>query len=269
MRALWRAQAAHWARTGPVPDDGPDGRWPMTVAALYLAAAFVGGLVAVLLRLPALVGFLVAGFALGAAGAPDLPYLSTIADLGVVLLLFAIGLKLDPRFLLRREVWLTTTVHLLVSVAIGVGFLGLLAVLGAALVAERVVRRAGADRVRAVVLLHRLRRQDARGPLGRAEPVRADRGRRAHRAGRRRRGVHEPGRRLHAEPLGVRAGAARARRLGAAPGLEPDRARRAAGAVRRDGRPGPGLRAVRGGRHLRRGRSPGGRRPAGAPPAGR
>ncbi len=111
----------------------------MTVAALYLAVAFVGGLAAVLLRLPPLVGFLVAGFALGAVGAPELPYLPTVADLGVVLLLFAIGLKLDPRFLLRREVWLTTTVHLVFSVAIGVGFLGLLAVLGAALVAQESV----------------------------------------------------------------------------------------------------------------------------------
>lgn len=108
----------------------------MGVAALYLAAAVVGGLGATLLRLPPLVGFLAAGFALGAGHAPQLPYLSTIADLGVVLLLFAIGLKLDARFLLRREVWLTTVVHLVVSMAVAVGFLGLLAVLGATLVAD-------------------------------------------------------------------------------------------------------------------------------------
>ncbi|MCV2394890.1 cation:proton antiporter [Actinotalea sp. M2MS4P-6] len=108
----------------------------MAVAALYLAAAVVGGLLAVLLRLPPLVGFLAAGFALGAAGTPELPYLPMIAELGVVLLLFAIGLKLDPRFLLRREVWFTTVAHLGISVGIGVGFLGLLAVLGATLVAE-------------------------------------------------------------------------------------------------------------------------------------
>lgn len=105
----------------------------MEQAALYLAAATVGGLLAVLLRLPPLVGFLAAGFALGAAGAPELSYLSTFADLGVVLLLFAIGLKLDPRFLLRREVWLTTVAHLVISMGVAVGFLGLLAVLGSAL----------------------------------------------------------------------------------------------------------------------------------------
>lgn len=107
----------------------------MAAAALYLAAALAGGLVAVLLRLPPLVGFLAAGFALGAAGAPELPYLEPVAELGVVLLLFAIGLKLDARTLLRREIWLTTAVHMVVSVAIAVGFLGLLAVAGLGLVA--------------------------------------------------------------------------------------------------------------------------------------
>lgn len=102
----------------------------MAAAALYLGAALLGGLVAVLLRLPPLVGFLAAGFALGAGGAPELPYLEPVADLGVVLLLFAIGLKLDVRTLLRREIWLTTAVHLLVAVGVAVGFLGLLAAIG-------------------------------------------------------------------------------------------------------------------------------------------
>ncbi|MCG2803417.1 MAG: cation:proton antiporter, partial [Cellulomonas sp.] len=109
---------------------------PMAIAALYLLAALVGGLLAVLLRLPPLVGFLAAGFALGAGGAPTLPYLQPVADLGVVLLLFAIGLKLDVRTLLRREVWLTTMVHLALSVAIALGFLGLLVVIGFGFVAD-------------------------------------------------------------------------------------------------------------------------------------
>jgi predicted Kef-type K+ transport protein len=98
--------------------------------ALYLGAALAGGLLAVLLRLPPLVGFLAAGFALGAAGAPHLPYLEPIANLGVVLLLFAIGLKLDVRSLVRPEIWLTTVAHMVLSVAIALGFLGLLVVVG-------------------------------------------------------------------------------------------------------------------------------------------
>jgi len=108
----------------------------MAAAALYLGAALLGGLVAVLLRLPPLVGFLAAGFALGAGGAPYLPYLEPIAELGVVLLLFAIGLKLDVRTLLRREIWLTSIVHMAVSVAVALGFLGLLAVIGFGFIRE-------------------------------------------------------------------------------------------------------------------------------------
>ncbi|WP_149202777.1 cation:proton antiporter family protein [Actinotalea subterranea] len=108
----------------------------MAAVALYLGAALLGGLLAVLLRLPPLVGFLVAGFALGAGGASPPPYLEPVAELGVVLLLFAIGLKLDVRTLLRREVWLTTVVHMAVSVAVALGFLGVLAVVGFGYVAD-------------------------------------------------------------------------------------------------------------------------------------
>jgi predicted Kef-type K+ transport protein len=103
---------------------------------LYLAAAVVGGLLAVAARLPPLVGYLAAGFALGALGAPAPEGLESVAELGVVLLLFAIGLKFDARTLLRREIWLTTSVHLVLSTALGMGFLGLLAIAGPALVAD-------------------------------------------------------------------------------------------------------------------------------------
>lgn len=102
----------------------------MTVATLYLAAAFVAGLLAVLVRLPPLVGFLAAGFVLSGAGVEELPYLETLADLGVTLLLFGIGLKLDVRSLLKPEIWLTTVAHLAISVAVGIGFLALLGVAG-------------------------------------------------------------------------------------------------------------------------------------------
>ncbi|MEN5076019.1 cation:proton antiporter family protein [Isoptericola cucumis] len=111
----------------------------MATAVLYLAAALVGGFAATLVRLPPLVGFLAAGFALGAAGAPELPELELVAQLGVALLLFAIGLKLDVRSLVRPEIWLTTLVHLVVSVAVAVGFLGLLAVVGIGLLADESV----------------------------------------------------------------------------------------------------------------------------------
>ncbi|WP_435771866.1 cation:proton antiporter domain-containing protein [Nocardioides sp. SYSU DS0651] len=108
----------------------------MTTLAVYLLAAFVAGFAAVALRLPPLVGFLVAGFALEASDVEELPGLETLADLGVTLLLFGIGLKLDARTLLRREVWLTTVAHVAFSVAIAVGGLGLLMAVGFSMLAD-------------------------------------------------------------------------------------------------------------------------------------
>jgi predicted Kef-type K+ transport protein len=58
-----------------------------------------------------LIGFLAAGFALNALGFERTPALDTIANLGVTLLLFTIGLKLDIKTLLRGEVWGSATLH--------------------------------------------------------------------------------------------------------------------------------------------------------------
>ena len=91
----------------------------VTVVAIYLVITFGLGGLAMALRLPPLVGFLAAGFVINALNVEDLPQLEVLADLGVTLLLFAIGLKLNARILLRREVWLTTSVHMLVSVVLG------------------------------------------------------------------------------------------------------------------------------------------------------
>ncbi|CCQ16442.1 Sodium/hydrogen exchanger [Rhodococcus sp. AW25M09] len=102
----------------------------MTVAAIYLVIAFGLGGLAMVVRLPPLVGFLAAGFVINALDVGELPQLELMADLGVTLLLFAIGLKLDVRILLRREVWLTTSAHMVVSVAVGTGVLWLATIAG-------------------------------------------------------------------------------------------------------------------------------------------
>ncbi len=101
-----------------------------------LLAVLVGGVLAGLVRLPPLLGFLAAGFVLYPLGVQAPPALSTLADLGVTVLLFGVGLKVDLRSLVRREVWLTSTVHAVVSTAVTAGLLGLLAVLGVGLAAE-------------------------------------------------------------------------------------------------------------------------------------
>lgn len=103
----------------------------MEELATVLVVALAGGAAAHLVRLPPLVGFLAAGFALNAFGVDEPAGLDLVSDLGVALLLFGIGLKLDLRTLLRREVWLTATVHMATFTAVaaalllGAGALGL------------------------------------------------------------------------------------------------------------------------------------------------
>ncbi len=107
----------------------------MTDLSLVLLAALAAGLVATVVRLPPLVGFLAVGFILNALGVPELDGLDTLADLGVALLLFGIGLKLDVRVLLRREVWLTTVIHMGLTTVLAWAYLSVLAVLAAGVLA--------------------------------------------------------------------------------------------------------------------------------------
>lgn len=96
---------------------------------LMLAVAFIAGFVFYRIGLPPLVGFLAAGFALGAMGAQNTPLLSELADLGVTLLLFTIGLKLRVNSLLKVEIWGVATLHMLITVIV---FSAILVGLGAA-----------------------------------------------------------------------------------------------------------------------------------------
>lgn len=79
---------------------------------LWLVFAFVCGFGARSLQLPPLVGFLIAGFALNAAGVQPNATLDAIANLGITLMLFTIGLKISIGDLLKREVWATAFGHM-------------------------------------------------------------------------------------------------------------------------------------------------------------
>ncbi|WP_139983139.1 cation:proton antiporter [Nocardioides litoris] len=101
-----------------------------------LIAALVGGLVAAAVRLPPLLGFLAGGFVLAALGVEAVPALGTAADLGVTVLLFGVGLKIDLRSLVNREVWVTAGAHLAGSTLLTAAVLGLLGLAGVALAAD-------------------------------------------------------------------------------------------------------------------------------------
>ena len=102
----------------------------------YILAAFLGGAAAMLVRLPPLVGFLAAGFALNALGYGLTPTLETLANLGVTLLLFTIGLKLRLGTLLRGEVWAGASIHMAASTGLLVLLLSLLKLTGIALLQD-------------------------------------------------------------------------------------------------------------------------------------
>lgn len=76
-----------------------------------MTAAFALGLLASRLALP-LVGYLVAGFLLAGTGIRGTAFLHQIAEIGVLLLLFSVGLKLRLKDLLDPRVLLSGGLHL-------------------------------------------------------------------------------------------------------------------------------------------------------------
>jgi predicted Kef-type K+ transport protein len=95
--------------------------------ATWISVAFIGGLLARKINLPPLVGFLIAGFALNFAGFNSGGVaLEAVSNLGVMLLLFTIGLKLNFRSLLAPEIWLATSIQMtLMSLFFGLVIFGL------------------------------------------------------------------------------------------------------------------------------------------------
>jgi glutathione-regulated potassium-efflux system ancillary protein KefC len=101
----------------------------MEVPLLLVALAL--GFVARAVKLPPLVGFLIAGFVLHAFGMESSDAIDWIADIGVLLLLFGVGLKLQIGTLAKPAVWATTSAFsvgatvIYGSVLFGAGALGL------------------------------------------------------------------------------------------------------------------------------------------------
>ena len=84
----------------------------------FIVVAFLFGFGAAAVRLPPLVGYLIAGFVLHAFGFESTEAIDVIAELGVLLLLFGIGLKLKLKTLGRPVVWAGASLHLAATTAV-------------------------------------------------------------------------------------------------------------------------------------------------------
>lgn len=110
------------------------------VESIALIVAVLAGVTARALRLPPMVGFLLAGFSFSPLAVywPGLAEIDfkPLVDAGFTLLLFTIGLKLDLRSLVRPFVWGVTVLHM--GLVIGVMYVVLLGLklLGWSLLAE-------------------------------------------------------------------------------------------------------------------------------------
>ena len=89
------------------------------MVAVWIAGALLLGLAASRVGLPPLVGFLASGFVFGSLGMEPSAVLGELAHAGVLLLLFAVGLKLRVKTLVQTEVWGTAVLHLLATGAAG------------------------------------------------------------------------------------------------------------------------------------------------------
>ncbi len=96
----------------------------ISTIAVSLAFAFVGGFIAVRLRLPPLVGYLLAGIAVGPftpGFVADASLASQLAEIGVILLMFGVGMhfSLGDLWALRRVALPGAIVQIVVATALG------------------------------------------------------------------------------------------------------------------------------------------------------
>ena len=84
----------------------------------WILSAFICGAAAGRLGLPPLVGYLMAGFVLNGFGIEGGDTLQRIADAGVTLLLFTIGLKLKIKSLAKPVIFAGTTIHMVITILI-------------------------------------------------------------------------------------------------------------------------------------------------------
>ena len=96
---------------------------------IWILFAFALGLTAKTITLPPSIGYLAAGFILHYLGYAASDSLQLLADLGITLMLFMIGLKLNIKDLAKSEVWLGCISHSIIWVVLTLGVIKILSML--------------------------------------------------------------------------------------------------------------------------------------------
>ena len=93
---------------------------------LIIIIALLAGLLFKHIGLPAMIGYLLAGFIINQYGLEAGQFITGIANAGITLLLFSIGLKLNLRDLIAPRVWVVASTHMVITSLIIGGLLTLL-----------------------------------------------------------------------------------------------------------------------------------------------
>jgi glutathione-regulated potassium-efflux system ancillary protein KefC len=99
---------------------------------IWIAVAFSCGFLIKQINMPPLIGYLLAGFGLHALGVKPGESIQSLADIGIILLLFTIGLKLKLKSLFKTEIWASAVSHMSAIVLLTLinslllGFMGVL-----------------------------------------------------------------------------------------------------------------------------------------------
>ena len=96
---------------------------------IWILFAFICGLAAKSINMPPSIGYLLAGFLLSYLGYQADDSLIMLSDLGITLMLFMIGLKLNVKNLFKKEVWLTSSLHTILWIVVTVLAIKLFALL--------------------------------------------------------------------------------------------------------------------------------------------
>lgn len=100
---------------------------------IWLAIVFLSGVLSKKINLPPLIGFLLTGIILNVTGLVEgnlNTVLETLSSLGIMLLLFTIGLKIKIKSLIKKEVLLSSSIHMIISLSVIGGLVLLLSYTG-------------------------------------------------------------------------------------------------------------------------------------------